>query len=65
MGEEAEFVNFFGTFQGSDMIIFESILTTFIASIFLETTVAVAIIGSSLKLNHQKQIQFDKIDDSH
>jgi hypothetical protein len=41
--------------QGMDIIIFECILTTFEASfIFFEATGAVAKIGSSLKLDHQK-----------
>ncbi len=38
------------------MIIFESILTTFIVSVVLEAVRAVEYIVSSLKLNHHKQI---------
>jgi hypothetical protein len=38
--------------QGSEIIIFESILTTFIASVFLAAPGAVANIGLSLKSNH-------------
>jgi hypothetical protein len=38
------------------MIIFESILTTFIVSIIFEAAEAVAKIGLSLKSNHHKQV---------
>jgi hypothetical protein len=36
--------------------VFESILTNFIASVFLKAAGSVAKIGSSFKLNHHKQI---------
>jgi hypothetical protein len=43
--------------KGSDMFIFESILTTFCKCHFLEADTAVAKIGSSFKFNlHYKQI---------
>jgi hypothetical protein len=42
--------------QDSEMIIFESILTTFEASFIFEAAGAVAKIDSSLILNHYKQI---------
>jgi hypothetical protein len=38
------------------MIIFQSVLTTFIAKVILEAAGAVAIIGLSFKFNHHKQI---------
>jgi hypothetical protein len=37
------------------MIMFESILTTFLQAAFLEATGAIAKIGSSLKSNHNNQ----------
>jgi hypothetical protein len=42
--------------QGSEMTIFELILTTFTASIIFEAAGEVAKIGSSLKLNQHEQI---------
>jgi hypothetical protein len=41
---------------GSKMIFSEPILTTFIVSVFLKAARQAAKIGSSLKLNHHKQI---------
>ncbi len=41
--------------QSSEMIIFESILTTFIASVVLR----------GLKLNHQKQVKLAWIGETH
>jgi hypothetical protein len=43
------------------MIIFESILTTFLASIVLEAAGEVAKIFSSLKLNHHNQFSLPKL----
>ncbi len=42
--------------EGNEMIIFESILTTFIARFIFEAVKTLSNIGSSLKLNHHRQI---------
>ncbi len=53
---QAHTVCFTNSDQGNEMIIFESIFTTFIASVVLEAAVTVAKMCSSSKLNYHKQI---------
>jgi hypothetical protein len=50
--------------QGSKMIIFESILTTFKASSVFEAAGTLLKIGLRLKLNHHRQIWLAKISET-